>query len=286
MRSLWSALPALTAAFLGLGSSAFALEDHVVMNGRFDWIVPDDVDDAFPNGELNSVRTHLVRFEATRESDGLFRVELTLPTNLTAGKRVVAKYKQVPTPDGDDLEFVNQKPGLSGDYLVCSEGTDSWVDVFCGDVKGLKQARDVPVAERKAYASDRFGGTSMGKGMIAFASAEPGGTLEFSNTTEQGVGPWVGRWSTEYRTALGQIVRAVVEIDGFTGIYRPVGSTARGVFRRFSVDDDGHLHGTWEMNGSTGWLRFEAAPGGAFQGEWGTDDSDAAVGSWVGRRLL
>lgn len=269
-------------------SSAFALEPHAVLAGRFEWIISRDVQNQYPNVNLEQAQNHFVpRIEANLQPHGLFTLDVTMPTTLSGGQQVIARYEQVRTGPDDDMTFVNrQKPN---DRLECSPGTDSWVDMYCGYVS-LKQLQNVPQQQRENYVQQQYGaGSQFQTGMhvvaLRAAGAEPGGKLVFLDPRQENPAPWLGRWQIEYTSPQGQRVRSTMQLDGYSGWYRPQGSNQVGIIRKVQYDETGEMSGTWEMGGSRGWFRFTRS-GNQFTGNWGNQDDDWTQprGSWSGHR--
>lgn len=273
----------ISLGILTMAASAFALEDHAVLQGSFNRI--------YENGEGNHIddaaKRHLIpSIRADRQPSGLFRLVVTMPPTLAGGQTVTSTYDQVAGDEDFPLKFTNfARPD---DYFHCNgydEADSSWDGLGCRRMT-LKGLNAVPLAQRQNYAKQRYGGTAIGDDVIlvttGVSGAQPAGSVEFFSAANGDYAPWVGVWSIKYSAPGGQIVQGKMYFDGFSGSYVTT-SGAKGVLTHVSVGQDGSATGNWQMGSSTGFFTFYRN-GTSFTGDWNADDSDAS-GSWSGSRL-
>lgn len=259
------------------GGSAWALDDHAVLQGRFQWITRDDDID-------QSVRAHWIpKVEIDRQSNGLFRLVLTMPPTLAGGVELKTTYMQRRVSTEGVLYF--QNPARSDDYIKCDgDEADSWDGLSCREIT-LHSLDQIDLSARQQYLQTRYGGTDLNVGMSqavnSISGAQPAGTVRFFSEEVGDYPFWVGTWSVTYTTPTGQSVNAIMIWDGYSGSYRA--GNARGSLRDTYVDGDA-ANGNWQMGSAGGYFEFHKAGNGAFTGEWHSQDGQQS-GSWNGTRL-
>jgi hypothetical protein len=278
----------ISLASLAGGARAFALEDHAVLQGQFDWIIRDGGDDID-----RDVKRHLMKtVKIDRQPNGLFRMDITMPATLSGGVELKTTYWQKPVPVGpttpeDELYFETiPQPGQQKDYLKCfAEQDESWEGASCDEIT-LHSLNQVPLAQRLAYSKQHYGGTDLDAGMSqavnAISGAQPGGSMKLFEPENRNFAPWVGTWAITYTSPNGQAVNATMYFDGFSGSYGS--GNSHGALRNTYVEGSDTAGGDWDMGDQSGYFEFHAAGPGRFTGTWHNFD-ETQQGTWNGTRI-
>lgn len=93
-----------------------------------------------------------------------------------------------------------------------------------------------------------------------------------------------GHWNSQYVTADGQQIDAVIIANGTEGEYHVASGGRTFVGKLSSLHSEGNaIVGRWSLGNSQGWLSFAPNAEGHFDGSWGLgEEGSPALGSWNG----